>query len=93
MAHDFNKPPHKTNELERSEKKRIPVLILIVVGIFLAALIFYMLSDKAPKAGEVPADTSIPATQADTATATDSSVSNTATAIAEDTAKANSTNQ
>ena len=31
MAHDFNKESHKTNELEQSEKKRIPVFILIIV--------------------------------------------------------------
>lgn len=91
MAHDFNKESHKTNELEQSEKKRIPVFILIIVGIFLAALIFYMLADKEPQAGQVPADTSIPAVQQNqdsTATATDSSVVNTTNAVAEDTATA-----
>ena len=91
MAHDFNKESRKTNELEQSEKKRIPVFILIIVGIFLAALIFYMLADKEPQAGQVPADTSIPAVQQNqdsTATATDSSVVNTTNAVAEDTATA-----
>ena len=91
MAHDFNKESHKTNELEQSEKKRIPVFILIIVGIFLAALIFYMLADKEPQAGQVPADTLIPAVQQNqdsTATATDSSVVNTTNAVAEDTATA-----
>ena len=93
MAHDFNKESHKTNELEQSEKKRIPVFILIIVGIFLAALIFYMLADKEPQAGQVPADTSIPAVQQNqdstaTATATDSSVVNTTNTVAEDTATA-----
>ena len=93
MAHDFNKEPHKMNEIEKAEKKRIPVFILIIVGIFLAALIFYMLADKEPQAGQVPADTSIPAVQQNqdstaTATATDSSVVNTTNAVAEDTATA-----
>lgn len=89
MSYEQNKQPHKTDDFERAEKKRIPVFILIIVGIFLAALIFYMLADRNPKSGEVPADTTIPATQQnDTATATDSSVSNTTTAIAEDTQSA-----
>ena len=66
---------------------------MIIVGIFLAALIFYMLADKEPQAGQVPADTSIPAVQQNqdstaTATATDSSVVNTTNAVAEDTATA-----
>ena len=63
MAHDFNKPPHVTNEEEVTRKKRIPVFILILVGIFLASLIFYMIADREPQPGVIPADTSIPATQ------------------------------
>lgn len=89
MPHDFNQEPHKTNELEIAEKKRIPVFILIIVGIFLAALIFYMLADKQPQPGEVPADTRVPAVQQnEDATATDSSVVNTTNAIVKDTATA-----
>lgn len=90
MPHDFDKPPHKTNELEKSEKKRIPVFILIIVGIFLAALIFYMLADR----NAAPVNQSIPATSAtspETATATasdDSSVNNTVNAVVDDTATA-----
>lgn len=96
MPHDFNKEPHKTNELEKAEKKRIPIFILIIIGIFLAALIFYMLADREPKPGQVPADTSVPAVQQNqdtTATATDSSVVNTTNAVAEDTATATATDQ
>lgn len=63
MTHDFNKPPHVTSTEEVTRKKRIPVFILILVGIFLASLIFYMISDREPQPGTIPADTSIPATQ------------------------------
>jgi hypothetical protein len=61
MKHDFNKPPHVTNAEEVKQKKRIPVFMLIIAGIFLASLIFYMLADKEPKAGSVPANESVPA--------------------------------
>lgn len=88
MSHDFNKEPHKTNEIEKSEKKRIPVFILIIIGIFLAAMIFYMLADRQPQPNQVPADTSIPATQDNTASTTDSAVTNTTNAVAEDTTTA-----
>lgn len=94
MSNDFNKPPHNShNEIRPTDKKKIPVLILIIVGIFLASLIFYMLADREPENGQVPADTSIPATQdthqnSNTATATDTSVGNTATAAVDDTATA-----
>lgn len=76
---------------EDNQKKRIPVYILIVVGIFLVAFIFYMLADRNP---ERPANPAIPATQEEgqTATATDETavenpaapVEDTATAVAED---------
>lgn len=88
MAHDFNKPPHGNQSEGSNQRRRIPVFILIIVGIFLASLIFYMVADRDPKPGEVPADTSIPATSEKdsdntTATAVDDTVqheSNTATA-------------
>lgn len=88
MSNDFNKEPHKTNELKQAEKRRIPVFILIIVGIFLAALIFYMLADREPQPKQIPADTSIPATQDNTAVATDSAVSNTTSTAVDDTATA-----
>ncbi len=96
MAHDFNKEPHKMNEIEKAEKRRIPVFILIIVGIFLAALIFYMLADREPQPGQAPVDTTVPAVQQNqdnTATATDSSVVNTTNAVAKDTATATATDQ
>lgn len=90
MAHDFNKSPQGHNTADGStQRRKIPVFILIVVGIFLASLIFYMIADRDPKPGEIPADTSIPATSANdsdpnaTATAVDDTLehqSNTATA-------------
>lgn len=90
MTHDFNKPPHVNSPEDTNRKKRIPLFILLIVGIFLASLIFYMIADR-----DAPAvDQSIPATSsnsANTATATandDSSVANTTQAIAEDTATA-----
>jgi Na+/serine symporter len=76
-----------SNQNEQKKKSRIPIFILIVVGIFLAAFVFYILADREPTTGTVPADTSIPATQdtSDTATATDNSpVDNTVNAVAND---------
>lgn len=61
MVHDFNKPPHVEGAEEKQQKRRLPVYILIVVGIFLAALIFYMFVDMNPSPGETSADPSIPA--------------------------------
>lgn len=63
MSDDFNKPPHTENSGASNEKKRIPVFLLAIVGIFLAALIFYMVADRNPKPGEVPVDESVPAVQ------------------------------
>jgi hypothetical protein len=88
MAHDFNKPPQANIAEDSKQRRRIPVFILIIVGIFLASLIFYMISDRDPQPGQIPADTSIPATsdkgndQTATATAVEDTVkpSNTATA-------------
>ncbi|SEL82769.1 hypothetical protein [Acinetobacter sp. DSM 11652] len=82
MVDQSNHPTHN----DQKKKSKIPVYILIIVGIFLAAFIFYMLADRDPTPGQIPADTTIPATQdnADTATATDSAVDNTVTAVAND---------
>ncbi|NHB57584.1 hypothetical protein [Acinetobacter shaoyimingii] len=63
MTHDFNKPPHVTTQEEVKQKKRIPVFILILVGIFLASFIFYIVSDKNPKGKSVPANENVPAVQ------------------------------
>ena len=60
MKHDFNKPPHVTNPEEIKQKKRIPVFILILTGIFLASLIFYMLTDREPKAGSASVNNPVP---------------------------------
>lgn len=88
MTHDFNKPPHVNSPEDVNRKKRIPVFILIIVGIFLASLIFYMIADRDSSAvnQSIPATS---ATSADTATATDdSSVANTTQAVVNDTATA-----
>lgn len=49
--HDFSKPPHVTSPEETAKKRRLPVYILIIVGLFLIALIVYMVADhsKTPK--------------------------------------------
>ena len=44
--HDFNKPhPHVASQEELSKKRKLPVYILIIVGIFLVALLIYMVAD------------------------------------------------
>lgn len=48
MTHDFNKPPHTESAEEVQKKKRIPVYILMLIGIFLIALLFYMFADMQP---------------------------------------------
>ena len=37
MPHDFNKPPHVNSAEDIKRKKRIPVYMLLLVGIFLLA--------------------------------------------------------
>ena len=47
MQHDFNKPSHVTSVEEVNQKKRLPVYMLIHVGLFLLSLFVYMLADWA----------------------------------------------
>lgn len=54
MTHDFNKPPHVITPEERSQKKRLPVYILILVGVFFIALLAYMFADKEPTPKDAP---------------------------------------
>lgn len=56
MTHDFNRPPHVTSQEEVTQKKRLPVYILAFVGVFLLALIFYMLAGAKPDASDAPPD-------------------------------------
>ena len=44
--HDFSKPqPHVASKEEIAKKRRLPVYMLILVGIFLIALLVYMIAD------------------------------------------------
>ncbi|MEB6566188.1 hypothetical protein MXL26_12675 [Acinetobacter towneri] len=54
MPHDFNKPPHVSSTEEITRKKRIPVFMLMLVGIFLLALLFYMMADRKPSPSDAP---------------------------------------
>ena len=54
MTHDFNKPPHVTSAEEKNQKKRLPVYILILVGVFLLALLAYMFADPNPDVKDAP---------------------------------------
>lgn len=57
MTHDFNKPTAHTSTPEETEKKRrLPVYILAIVGVFLLALIVYMVADHKPDASDAPPD-------------------------------------
>jgi hypothetical protein len=54
MQHDFNKPPHTNGPQDTVKKNRLPIYILIAVGIFLAALVVYMIGDRDPDSSEAP---------------------------------------
>ena len=75
MTHDFNRPPHVTSTEEVTQKKRLPVYILAIVGVFLLALVLYMLAGSKPNHmnnSQPVGNTAQTATaQDDTATATD----------------------
>lgn len=46
MMHDFSKPqPHVASREEIAKKRKLPVYMLIIVGIFLIALLVYMVAD------------------------------------------------
>lgn len=46
MMHDFSKPqPHVASREEIAKKRKLPVYILIIVGVFLIALLLYMVAD------------------------------------------------
>ena len=89
MTHDFNKPPHVISATEKTQKKRVPVYILILVGIFLIAVLAYMFADTTPNPSDAPPGhpnpSAQPATPNNTTTGTSgdqvvSTDSNTATA-------------
>ena len=54
MPHDLNKPPHVNSAEDIKRKKRIPVYMLLLVGIFLLALLIYMMADRNPSPSEAP---------------------------------------
>lgn len=54
MVDDFNKVPPSNHENVESPRKRIPVYILILVGIFLLAILLYMFAGMSPKPSEAP---------------------------------------
>ncbi len=54
MTHDFNKPPHTATTEETTRKKRIPVYILALIGIFFVALLVYMSAGIKPTANDAP---------------------------------------
>ncbi len=45
MRHDFSKPSHVTSAEEITHKKRLPVYMLILVGLFLVAMLLYMIAN------------------------------------------------
>lgn len=45
MRHDFSKPSHVTSMADITQKKRLPVYMLILVGLFLLAMLVYMMAN------------------------------------------------
>ena len=44
--HDFSKPQlHVASQKEVAKKRKLPIYILVIVGIFLIALLIYMVAD------------------------------------------------
>ncbi|WP_257234903.1 MULTISPECIES: hypothetical protein [unclassified Acinetobacter] len=92
MTHDFNKPPHVTSEEERSQKKRLPVYILLLVGVFFIAVLVYMFAYTKPQSSNAPPGHPDPSAQpatpnntatTGTATATDEAVATDADTVTE----------
>lgn len=54
MQDDTNRVPHVNRAEEVQKKKRTPVYILILVGIFLVALLAYMFADMKPSPSDAP---------------------------------------
>lgn len=81
MSHNENNSHHSTSASKTRQKKRLPMYILLMVGVFLAALIFYMMADGKPEPSEAPPGHPNP-------TANVSSSGTMATASDESTAKA-----
>ncbi|TCM65854.1 hypothetical protein EC844_114100 [Acinetobacter calcoaceticus] len=44
MQHDFSKPTYVTSAEDLQKKKRLPVYILILVGLFLFSMLIHMIS-------------------------------------------------
>lgn len=45
MKHDFNKPSYVTSTEDKTHKNRLPIYMLILVGLFLVSLLVYMIAD------------------------------------------------
>ncbi|ENU57302.1 hypothetical protein FHR28_000542 [Acinetobacter sp. BIGb0196] len=45
MKHDFNKPSYVTSTEDITHKNRLPIYMLILVGLFLVSLLVYMIAD------------------------------------------------
>lgn len=45
MRHDFNKPSYITSREDIAHKNRLPIYMLILVGLFLISLLVYMAAD------------------------------------------------
>ena len=87
MVDDFNNKPPLNDHTGDTQKKRIPVYILILVGIFLLAVLFYMFADVEPDAPATQPNTPVPATEApanNSSTTTTGGTSNEAMATADD---------
>lgn len=54
MINDSKKVSPTNYQEEIKQKKRIPVYILILVGVFLLALLFYMFADMKPDPSDAP---------------------------------------
>ena len=44
MQHDFSKPSHVTSAEELKRKQRLPIYMLILIGLFLVAMLSFLIS-------------------------------------------------